>query len=117
VKPPNCKLCGKAHWTYEDHHTGNSAINPEYIREMASGAMGKVMPADSARGIPSSEVQPGGMGRNFRMSPPVVPTDADCPHVIPAEKLIPQCACGKPRDGRHSSCAACRKRAYRGSRQ
>lgn len=37
---PTCKLCGKAHWSYEDHYTLNSAINPDYIREMAQGALG-----------------------------------------------------------------------------
>ncbi len=48
---------------------------PEYVKAMAGGAMGKVMPSDSARGIPHSEVQLGGMGRNFRMSPPGVPAN------------------------------------------
>ncbi|KKN34501.1 hypothetical protein LCGC14_0792960 [marine sediment metagenome] len=38
--------------------------------------------------------------------------DDDNPQYVPTE-VSPQCACGKPRDGRHSSCAACRKRAYR----
>ena len=47
-------------------------------------------------------------------NPQYVPTN-DCPHVMspPPGELSPQCACGKPRDGRHRSCAACRKKAYR----
>ena len=45
--------------------------------------------------------------------PTMSPPDAYCPHVMPAEELTPQCECGKPRDGRHAKCAACRKRAYR----
>ena len=40
MKPPMCKLCGKAHWAFEDHYTGNSAITPDYIRDMAAGALG-----------------------------------------------------------------------------
>lgn len=38
MKTPQCKLCGKAHWSYEDHD-GEPSV-PEYVREMAAGAMG-----------------------------------------------------------------------------
>lgn len=39
MKVPMCKLCGKAHWSYEDH-AGMEPSVPEYVREMAAGAMG-----------------------------------------------------------------------------
>ncbi len=80
---------------------------PGYVKAMAQGAMGKVMPADAGRGIPRSDVQLGGMGRNFRMSPSDVPTTPDVPTDVPT------CECGKPREGRYKLCSACRKRAYR----
>ncbi len=38
MKPPICKLCKKAHWTYEEHDTGDV---PEYVKEMVAGAMGR----------------------------------------------------------------------------
>ncbi len=38
MKVPTCKLCGKAHWSSEEHSGEPSA--PEYVREMAAGAMG-----------------------------------------------------------------------------
>ncbi len=56
MKVPTCKLCGKAHWSGEDHDIKESGV-PRYVREMAKGAMGKVMPVDSARGIPRSDAQ------------------------------------------------------------
>ena len=39
VKVPICKLCGKAHWTYEEHAVMEPSV-PEYVKEMAKGAMG-----------------------------------------------------------------------------
>ncbi len=64
MKPPKCKLCEKAHWPYEEHDT------LEEVRKLGADVLGKVMPADPARGIPRADVQLGGMGRDFRMSPP-----------------------------------------------
>ena len=40
MKPPICKLCGKAHWTYEEH-AGSETEVPGYVKEMAAGAMGR----------------------------------------------------------------------------
>ncbi len=36
MKVPQCKLCGKAHWTYEEHDTGEV---PEYVKEMVAGVV------------------------------------------------------------------------------
>lgn len=38
MKVPNCKLCGKAHWTYEDHSVSDSTA-PQHVQEMAAGAL------------------------------------------------------------------------------
>ena len=37
MKVPICKLCGKAHWTYEEHQLVEEA--PAHIREMAVGGI------------------------------------------------------------------------------
>jgi hypothetical protein len=94
MKPPICKVCGSSHWTYEEH----KITGLEEVRKLGASVLRNTVTKRTV--VPT-------------MSPPTVPTDTDCPHVMPAEELTPQCACGKPRDGRHSSCAACRKRAYR----
>ena len=39
MKVPQCKLCGKAHWSYEEH-AGMETGTPGYVREMAAGALG-----------------------------------------------------------------------------
>lgn len=35
MKPPTCKLCGKAHWTYEEHDT--SAL--EEVRKLGASVL------------------------------------------------------------------------------
>jgi hypothetical protein len=105
MKKPICKLCGKPHWTYEDHASSETEV-PGYVKEMALGAMGH-----EKRIVTFPDENPPETTTTATQN---VPT-SDCPHVMspPPGELSPQCACGKPRDGRHSSCAACRKRAYR----
>ncbi len=90
MKPPTCKLCESRHWTYDPH-----GALPEDVRKVGAAVLRNT--AVKRTVVPT-------------MSPPVVPT-YDCPYVAPAEESF--CKCGKPRDGRHSSCSACRKRAYR----
>ncbi len=36
MKPPMCKLCGKAHWTYEEHDTGL-----EEVRKLGASVLRK----------------------------------------------------------------------------
>ena len=101
MKPPMCKLCGKAHWTYEDHYTGASAINPDYIQEMAAGAMGY----ESAPPVPVETIP-------VRVRATIVDYVPTPPPDVPTDVPTP-CGCGKPREGRYKKCAACRKAAYR----
>lgn len=66
MKPPICKLCKSPHWTYEDHHTGTSAITPDYVKEMAKGAMGVHQgPPTQLGGLPINRTEPL-TGRNKR---------------------------------------------------
>lgn len=39
MKPPTCKVCQKAHWTYDGHFVSGVVV-PAYIKEMAKGALG-----------------------------------------------------------------------------
>ena len=39
MKVPECKLCGKAHWSSEEHADIEPNV-PGYVREMARGALG-----------------------------------------------------------------------------
>ncbi len=102
MKPPICKLCGKAHWTYEEHDT----FALEEVRKLGADVLGH-----EKRTVTFPDENPPETTTTVTQN---VPT-SDCPHVMspPPGELSPQCACGKPRDGRHKSCAACRKRAYR----
>ncbi len=88
MKVPICKLCGKAHWLYEDHYTATSAGVPEYVTEMVQVITGTTPPKAT-------------------MSPQTAPTES-----VPTTD-VPTCECGKPREGRYKTCSACRKRAYR----
>ena len=111
MKVPTCKLCGKAHWSYEDHYTGTSAINPDYVREMAAGAMG-LSEGAKARDAEVPNIGTMGDAAPFvdHLSPQIVPTP---PPDVPTDVPTTECECGKPREGRYKSCTACRKRAYR----
>ncbi len=100
MKPPVCKVCQKAHWTYDGHFVSTETV-PDYVKEMAKGALGyektivvfpDKRPPEMVTTTASTEVSPQEL---------FVPTD------------VPTCECGKPKDGRHAKCAACRKRAYR----
>ena len=39
MKPPTCKVCQKAHWTYEGHSASDIEV-PQHVSEMAKGALG-----------------------------------------------------------------------------
>ena len=94
MKPPICKLCKSPHWTYEEHHTTNSAINPDYIREMAAGAMG-------LEGVIAI------------VSPETATTIAE--NVTRGHEVLAKMCntCNKPLHNRGKVCNACRQRAYR----
>lgn len=98
MKVPTCKLCGKAHWASEEH--GGEPSVPEYVRDMAAGAMG-VTRTDSP---PPTSTGP---------SPSAVIVTQDVPTTVSLQGDVPTCECGKPCEGRYKKCAACRKRAYR----
>ena len=47
MKVPECKLCGRAHWASEEHSVSDVTV-PEYVREMARGALGGEVPKYAA---------------------------------------------------------------------
>ncbi len=94
---PKCKLCGSAHWTYEEHTITSAS---EGVRKLGAS----VLNTDALPAIPAEEIP-------VRVRATIVDYVPAPPTVSPQD--VPTCVCGKPRDGRHSSCAACRKRAYR----
>lgn len=101
MKVPSCKLCGKAHWTYEDHYTGNSAGRvEEYIQEMVAGALGRGSSAAEERGRGGSVVEP-----------PIPQTATSA--VEPPRSTKTCNTCNKPLHNRGKVCNACRQRAYR----
>lgn len=101
MKPPNCKVCQKAHWTYEGHSVSEVKV-PEYVSEMAKGALGyeKTIVVFPDPNPPESITT-------------TASTGDDVPTTVSLHGDVPTCSCGKPREGRYKSCAACRKRAYR----
>ena len=110
MKVPTCKLCGKAHWSSEEHDIKESGV-PEYVKEMAKGALGGVSPG--LVGLwPNDDTN---KRTEPTMSPQDVPTPTDVPtgYVPTPQSVAGLCECGRTRDGRHAKCAACRKRAYR----
>lgn len=100
MKPPICKVCQKAHWTYDGHFVSDVQV-PEYVKEMARGALGRESPA--------SEVDKGdGLGAVAHAASRVTPRAAA------AEPSRSTCnACNKPLHNRGKVCNACRQRAYR----
>ena len=105
MKVPMCKLCGKAHWTYESHVTTSVS---EEVRELGASVLRKSPVATTQSYEPPvvAETIPVRVKAKIvdyvPTPPPDVPTD------VPTT-----CECGKPREGRYKSCSACRKRAYR----
>ncbi len=97
MKPPICKLCKKAHWTYEEHDTGEV---PEYVQEMAAGAMGY-----EKRFYTFPDPDP----------PESVTTTTESRETVYAEAVTQKTcnACNKPYNNRGGVCNACRQRAYR----
>jgi hypothetical protein len=97
VKPPICKLCRKAHWTYETHDTGEV---PAYVEEMASGAMGQEKRITT---FPDP---------NPAESVTVTAESRETVYVEPVTQKTCN-ACNKPLHNRGKVCNACRQRAYR----
>lgn len=97
MKPPMCKLCGKAHWL-DAEHDGEASV-PDYVREMAKGALG----GDAAPFVD-------------HLSPQIVPTEDVPTPMSPAQpaviELCKTCERRQPPLGR-TECDACRKQAYR----
>jgi hypothetical protein len=96
MKPPICKLCQKAHWTYEPHQLRDVAT-PDYIKDMAQGAVGQekrivVFPDPN---LPES----------------VTTVTEGEPVYVESGKTCN--ACNKPYNNRGDVCNACRQRAYR----
>ncbi len=98
---PKCKLCGSAHWTWEEH----TLTGTEALQKVGAAVLGheKRIPVFPDENPPES-----------------VTTTTDGPTVyVPTLSLqesdVPTCeGCGKrPREGRYKSCSACRKKAYR----
>ena len=100
MKVPTCKLCQKAHWSYEGHYTGMSAINPDYIREMAAGALGR----ESSASEVGKAAAPVAVAR-------VPKTETSAAEPSRSDKTCN--ACNKPLHNRGKVCNACRQRAYR----
>ena len=109
MKPPICKVCQKAHWTYDGHFVSEVQV-PEYVKEMAAGALG----GDRAP-QPAGRYDVGQhMGRITvtKVSPQNVPSG----DIVPIDNMTGKpdlCECGKANETGRSLCAACRKRAYR----
>ena len=85
-----CKLCGKAHWTYEEHDTGL-----EEVRKLGADVLGyeKRIPVFPDPNPPES-----------------VTTVTKSDEVI----YVKTCnACNKPFNNRGKVCNACRQRTYR----
>jgi hypothetical protein len=70
MKPPVCKLCKKAHWTYEEHAAIEPSV-PGYVKEMAVGAMGVHQgPPTQLGGLPIKRTEPISV-RNNRTDEPI----------------------------------------------
>ena len=94
-KAPVCKLCQKAHWSYEPH--GPTAEVPGYVKDMAR------------------------MGHEKRIvtfpdpTPPEVVTTTTGGELVYVEPVTQKTcnACNKPHSNRGGVCNACRQAAYR----
>ena len=103
---PKCKLCGIAHWTYEEHTITSSS---EEARKLGASVLGH-----EKRIVVFPDPNPPESVTTTTDEPMVyVPTTVPTETVVPT--TVPTCDnCHKrPREGRYKVCSACRKKAYR----
>lgn len=115
MKPPTCKVCQKAHWTYDGHSVSDTEV-PEYVKEMARGALGdESLPPMPVETIPVRVRAK--VVDHVPTPPPDVPTSLqpdDVREWKPTVTEKPCNTCNKPVTGYGKVCNACRQRAYRG---
>ena len=99
MKPPVCKVCQKAHWTYDGHFVSEVEV-PQYVKDMAKGALGYEKTI-----VVFPDPNP----------PETVTTVTKSSEVVFAEPVTQKTcnACNKPLHNRGQVCNACRQRAYR----
>ncbi len=122
---PKCKLCGSAHWTYEEHKITSAS---EGARKVGAGVLGHEKripvfpdpnPPESVTTVTKSSVLRMG-GRESSAVEKGMGTASVAVALVPktdtsaAEPSRSPCnACNKPLHNRGKVCNACRQRAYR----